>query len=110
MAETLQQYGGVILAEDGTRYYARTCGAEIRGGMWQAWIEFVPVGGGTPIHTWRETTQPNRVDTVYWATGLSRVYLEGALRRALSGPIVIPTEEIEAPTFDEPARRTTTDQ
>ena len=31
----------------------------------------------------RETTQPNRTDTVYWATGLTPVYLEGALQRAL---------------------------
>ena len=35
-----------------------------------------------PIATGRETTQPNRTDTEYWATGLSEVYLEGALQRA----------------------------
>ena len=32
----------------------------------------------------RETTQPNRQDVEYWATGLTPVYLEGALRRALN--------------------------
>ena len=31
----------------------------------------------------RETTQPNRTDTLYWATGLTPIYLEGALQRAL---------------------------
>jgi hypothetical protein len=55
-------------------------------GAWQGWIEFVPIDAGVPVRTPRETTQPNRTDTQYWATGLSPVYLEGALARALSKP------------------------
>jgi hypothetical protein len=39
---------------------------------------------GTPIvRTNRETSQPNLVDLEYWATGVSAVYLQGALERAL---------------------------
>jgi len=30
----------------------------------------------------RETTQPNRKTLDYWAQGLSKVYLQGALARA----------------------------
>ena len=52
----------------------------------------------------RETTQPNQADTEYWATGLTPVYLEGALRRTLQGPprparIAAPPPSI----FSEPA-------
>jgi hypothetical protein len=107
MAETLQQYPGTIVADDGIEYDARACGAEMPGGMWQVWIEFVPVVRGKAIHTARETTQPNRTDAVYWAGGLSRIYLEGALRRAKAGPIVIPRTELPSPIFNEPAPRST---
>jgi hypothetical protein len=85
MAETLVQFASKVAA-DGVEYEARACGSEMPDGLWQGWIEFVPVTGGTPLRTSRETTQPNRADTVYWATGLTGVYLEGALRRALEGP------------------------
>ena len=44
-------------------------------------IEFVPVHGGTPLRSSRETTQPNKADAEYWASGLTMVYLEGALER-----------------------------
>jgi hypothetical protein len=93
MAETLLQYQKPVVAPDGTAYEARACGGPMSGGTWQGWIEFAPVGGGPPVRSRRETTQPNRTDTEYWATGLTHVYLEGALRRALDVPIAV----IEAP-------------
>ena len=37
-----------------------------------------------PVQSPRETTQPNLTDLNYWATGLTPVYLEGALARALA--------------------------
>jgi hypothetical protein len=61
-------------------------------GSWQGWIEFVPIDAGVPVRTPRETTQPNRTDTQYWATGLTPVYLEGALARALKKPGAPPLE------------------
>ena len=76
------------------------------GGTWQGWIEFVPVGRGTPVRTPRETTQPNRIDTEYWATGVSAIYLEGALRRALAKPVDTKVETIEPAIFDGPAPST----
>ena len=92
MAETLLQYQHPVIAPDGTPYEARACGGPMGdGGMWQGWIEFVPLAGGEPVRSPRETTQPNRVDTEYWATGVSAVYLEGALSRALTKPAVITT-------------------
>jgi hypothetical protein len=95
MAETLLQYQHVVTARDGTQYEARACGGPMPdGGLWQGWIEFVPVAGGEPVCSPRETTQPNRVDTEYWATGISAVYLEGALERALMKP----TKVVQLPT------------
>src|SRR5262245_1530581 len=41
------------------------------------------------MQTARETTQPNLADLEYWATGLTPIYLEGALNRALDEPPVI---------------------
>jgi hypothetical protein len=111
MAETLQQYPGTIVADDGTEYEARVCASPMPDGLWQGWIEFVPVeeaedaedaGDGGPIRSPRETTQPNRTDALYWASGLSRVYLEGALRRARAKPVAVPVAEAPPPIFEEP--------
>jgi hypothetical protein len=91
------------VAKDGTVYSARACGGQTDRGMWQGWIEFVPVGGGSAIRSGRETTQPNRQDTEYWATGLTPVYLEGALDRALNPLTIVPHGLDPEPSFDEPA-------
>jgi hypothetical protein len=79
----------MVRSADGTSYVARACGAETESGTWQGWLEFVEADGGQTLRSGRETTQPNRTDTLYWATGLSPVYLEGALERALH-PIARP--------------------
>ena len=107
MAETLLRYQQLVTGPDGTVYEARACGSPMQGGTWQGWIEFVPVKGGDAVRSGRETTQPNRVDTAYWATGVSPVYLEGALKRALAGPLEIPVEEIPPPLFSGPAPAST---
>ena len=84
MSEVLVQFAELVTDENGRRYLARACGAQMAGDTrWQGWVEFVPIGGGAPVASSRETTQPNRTDTVYWATGLTPIYLEGALQRAL---------------------------
>lgn len=83
MAEVLLQFADPVRDDDGRMYVARACGAEMPDQKWQGWIEFLPADGTGPVRTGRETTQPNRQDTEYWATGLSGVYLEGALHRAL---------------------------
>jgi hypothetical protein len=107
MAETLLRYQHPVAGPDGTLYEARACGSPMAGGTWQGWIEFVPIAGGEPLRSGRETTQPNRVDTAYWATGVTPVYLEGALKRALAGPTEIVIEETPPPIFSGPAASTT---
>ena len=84
MSEILVQFAELVTDENGRPYLARACGAPMPNDtLWQGWIEFIPVEGGPTIASGRETTQPNRTDTEYWATGLTPVYLEGALQRAL---------------------------
>src|SRR5437868_3242068 len=72
-------------------------------GKWQGWIEFIPLGAGEPIRSARETTQPNREDTKYWATGLTPVYLQGALVRTLRRPLGPVARPQAPPHFDGPA-------
>ena len=72
-----------ISTPDGFPYEAEACGQQCTDGLWHAWIEFKPLGGGKRVQTGSETTQPNRRDTRYWALGLTKVYLEGALIRAI---------------------------
>ncbi len=108
MAETLLVYQTSIAAPDGTLYEARAVGDDMPGGGWQGWLEFVPLAGGPPVHTSRETTQPNQVDTEYWATGLTPVYLEGALKRALTRPPLVPTVPPQPSVFRAPAPSTAT--
>jgi hypothetical protein len=109
MAEVLAEYPEVVIVEDGKRYTARACGAAVPSGQWQGWLEFVDMETGEAIRSGRETTQPNRVDTVYWATGLTPIYLEGALQRALH-PLVRPAARPPArPAFDGPAPDTIAD-
>lgn len=103
MAEVLLEFADAVSSEDGKSYTARACGAEMRGGNWQGWIEFIPLAEGEPIRSSRETTQPNRQDTIYWATGLTQVYLEGALGRTIKRPVRPIARTIPPPHFPGPA-------
>ncbi len=91
MAEILVEFTDVVLKRDGRTYRARVAGAESGNGMWRGWIEFVSPDGSV-VASGRETTQPNRQDTFYWATGLTEVYLEGALDRAVNSHTGVRTD------------------
>lgn len=104
MAEVLAEFADPVVYAD-VAYRAQASGAPTSDGLWEGWIEFAPIdgGGGGAVRSGRETTQPNRVDAVYWASGLTHVYLEGALDRALN-PLVRPVATPSEPLFDAPAR------
>jgi len=104
VAEVFVQFTDPVIAADGRIYHARVCGGEMPDGLWQGWIEFEPAAGGIVLRSGRETTQPKREDAIYWATGLTAVYLEGALERALKPLVRTPREPVEVrPTYDRPA-------
>jgi hypothetical protein len=83
-AETLAEYPSALV-DGGMPYLARACGRRRDDGLWDGWIEFERADG-IVVETERETTQPNRTDLLYWATGLTPVYLEGAFGRASDSP------------------------
>lgn len=100
MAEVFVEMGNVV--HNGRVYVPRVCGGPADT-VWQGWIEFTATDTGDVVRTSRETTQPNRTDLAYWATGLTPTYLEGALDRALSPkPAAREVPQLES-TFDEPA-------
>ena len=104
MTEVLVDYENTIADADGSRWAARACGRRGATNMWEGWIEFVPLDlDRKPIRSTRETTQPSREDLLYWATGLTPVYLRGALTRALEAPLIRTTPRRVQPHFDGPA-------
>lgn len=104
MAEVLVEFDAAIPSVSGSRYAPRACTRVGEDGLWEGWIEFTNVDSGAVTRTGRETTQPTRYDVMYWATGLSRVYLEGALARALTPARRTPHPTVPAePSFDGPA-------
>jgi hypothetical protein len=102
VAEVLLQFSDPVVL-DGETYLARVCGAEADGGLWEGWVEFTSATDGHVIRSARETTQPNRTDAVYWATGLTPVFLEGSLRRALKPRTRRKVATVPRPAFDRPA-------
>jgi hypothetical protein len=101
MAEVLARFPTPLIS-GGSTYLAQACGAPNADRIWEGWIEFIPTGGGPALRSRRETTQPNQKDARYWATGLTPVYLEGALQRTLEPPVHRVVTEAQ-PMFDQPA-------
>ena len=81
MAETLVRFTEAIAGRDGRAYIASARGQAGGDGLWHGWLEFTD--GTKTVITAQESEQPNRDDLMYWAQGLTHVYLEGALERAL---------------------------
>src|SRR6266850_2371558 len=102
MAEVLTSFTTPVRDDFGS-YYARAVGRPASDHQWEGWIEFVPAdGGGGVLVSPIESRQPERQHLAYWATGLTPVYLEGALRRARHPPTVrVPI--IDEPISDRPA-------
>ena len=89
MSEELVRFEGPMVTTDGRAYEAIACGRERENGSWEGWIEFAPLDGSPRIRTERETTQPDYQNLLYWATGLTATYLDGALLRATRVPPVV---------------------
>ena len=82
MAERLVEFADPVTDRRGRAYHAHV-GGELRAdGMWEGRVVFTPVEAGERTSTERETLQRDVSDLQYWASGLTPVYLEGALERA----------------------------
>ena len=83
MRTLIHEHSTRVCDRHGTAYIGRTYAEERADGTWYAWLEFEPQAPHRlRIHTEQETSQPNRAAVEYWAGGLQRVYLEGALARS----------------------------
>lgn len=103
MAEVLRSFQDPIRHPSGI-YYPRVVGRYAEDKMWEGWLEFVPVDGSKVVVSAVESRQPERSHLEYWAQGLTAVYAEGSLDRALH-PITVRTRAVEVPSSDAPARR-----
>ena len=101
-AEVIHGFSDPVVGEDGRQWTARVC-ARPTERNWEGWIEFIPLEKGPlPVRTPVETAQPDRNAVAYWASGLTPLYLQGALERALDRPERIVPEE-QLPFFETPA-------
>jgi hypothetical protein len=104
MVEVLASFTAPVRDDFGL-YYARAIGRPAPDHQWEGWIEFVPAdGGGEVLVSPVESRQPERQHLAYWASGLTPVYLEGALRRARN-PLTVRVPVIDEPISDRPAAR-----
>ena len=107
MAEVLVTFEEPVRDKIGG-YQARAIGRLAEDRMWEGWIEFVPLDGTAEvIVSGVESRQPEREHLIYWATGLTPVFLEGALRRAKT-PLNVRVRAVEIPHSHEPAVRDVT--
>jgi hypothetical protein len=66
-------------------FHPRVVARELGDGTWEAWLEFVPVATNSAASyvTSGETRQHSRTAVERWASGITRIYAEGALARAV---------------------------
>jgi hypothetical protein len=90
MQTLLQEFERHLTGSDGDEYAVLLYGRSRPGDTWQGWLVFVRQRDNRRFATPVETTQPNVEAIVYWSSGLTDTYLEGALRRAMDPSVVIP--------------------
>jgi hypothetical protein len=104
VAEVLREFDEPIAHSSGT-YHPRVLGRLAEDAMWEGWLEFVPLEPGKPVAVSPvESRQPQREYLEYWAQGLSVVYAEGALDRALH-PLALRPRVTGPPLSERPAPR-----
>src|SRR5205823_1074307 len=86
MEQLLQQFEKPIIDKSGVSYTVFLYGRSRPGDTWQGWLVFERSNAGKRFATDVETTQPNSDAILYWSTGLTPAYFEGALERALRAP------------------------
>jgi hypothetical protein len=83
MFQKIQQYD--LIEANGRWYRARAYGDHQPDGTWNGWLVFFPIGPGPAIAPPSpESTQSTFAELTFWADGLTPLYLDGALARALS--------------------------
>ena len=84
MERLLQEFERRITDDQGTIYRVFLFGRSRPADTWVGWLVFERISDGQRFSTDVETTQPNAEAVVYWATGLTDIYFDGALVRAMT--------------------------
>ena len=104
MADVLKSFDEPVI-DRGRRFHARAVGRQAPDRMWDGWLEFEPLDGGSEVVVGQvESRQPEAHDLAYWPTGLTPVFLEGALKRALN-PLTVRVKIPEVSASELPAPR-----
>lgn len=82
MERLLQEFERPIADTGGVLYRVFLFGRSRPGDTWQGWLVFERTTDGKRFATGVETTQSNAEGILYWATGLTDAYFDGALARA----------------------------
>jgi hypothetical protein len=82
----LQQFEQAVSGRDGNTYRVYLYGRSRPADTWKGWLVFERITDGARFATDVETTQPNAEAVLYWATGLTDAYFDGALERAQKPP------------------------
>ena len=107
MFHRIQQFG--LIQVDGQVFRPRLYGDPQADGSWAGWVIFFPVPAGVAIAPpTPETIQRTLAALQAWSTGVTVVYLEGALERALrlaeQSPIVAHLVDAEYQALDDAAQ------
>jgi len=83
MTELIRRFPEAVSGPQGV-FLPRVMARKRGDGTWEGWLQFNPVGvrAATGVVTGIETLQHDRTALERWASGLTRVYAEGALARA----------------------------
>jgi hypothetical protein len=90
MQTLLQEFERHLIGSDADEYVVLLYGRDRPGDTWQGWLVFVRQRDNRRFATPVESTQPNAEAIIYWSSGLTNTYLDGALRRAMDPSAVIP--------------------
>lgn len=96
MDTLFQQFERPMTDGSGNSYLVFVQGRSRPHDTWEGWLVFERQRDSRRFSTPVETTQPDAQAVLYWASGLTNTYLEGALDRALSVSIA-PRSMAEAP-------------
>jgi hypothetical protein len=96
MSDVLRSFDEPIGHSSG-RYHARVIGKRATDGMWEGWLEFTPLDSALDVVASSvESRQATKPQLEYWALGLSVVYAEGSLDRAVR-PLRVQSRIVDAP-------------
>lgn len=83
MAEIIADLETSVVSAQTGEYYVQVVAEQLPGGLWDAWLEFVPLANDQDVLlTDTETTQSSREDLERWSATLTPVYVQGAFARA----------------------------